>query len=70
MSVVMHSDFTEVVDERKYRPSIEVFESNGFIALRQDNGYDHADVVELTEGQAYDMLIALSRMLDEPIRFS
>lgn len=73
MAVVIHSDnygtHIEVTDAQ-HGPLVEVFESRGLITLRQENHSEYADVVQLTLGQSYDMLIALSRMLDIPVNIN
>lgn len=67
MAIETHDDtygMSMAIDGDSHSVPVEVFESQKLITLRQENGVgDYADVIQLTTGQAYDMLTALSVML-------
>lgn len=57
----------EVNDPRK--PSVEVWADRAGVVIRQDTpGMQQADLIELSWGQAYDLLSVISRALDNPMR--
>lgn len=69
MAIETHSDqygTAMTIDADRHSIPIEVFESQRFITLRQENGLEYADVLQITVGQAYDLLTALSVMLSAP----
>jgi len=66
-----HDDFNgkfyEVRDPAQ--PQVEVWAEDTMIVLRQDGlGRDFADIIELSHGQAYDLLSVISKALDIPVR--
>lgn len=68
MSLVIHSDHIEVHDQHG-SPMVEVATSDKGFYLRQETpGMAQADVIELSVGQAYDMLLAISRILEIPVK--
>jgi hypothetical protein len=63
-----HTRYYEIIDGGG-SPSVEVQALDGGVGIMQDNG-DTFDVIELSYGQAYDLLYTLSKALDIPVRAS
>lgn len=57
-----------VLDKHKRSPAVEVFYAGGALCVRQDNNSFQVDMIELSLGQAYDLLLAVSKALDIPVR--
>lgn len=68
MSLVIHSDHIEVHDQYG-RPMVEVATSDKGFYLRQETpGMAQADVIEVSLAQAYDLLLAISKVLEIPVK--
>jgi len=55
----------ELVDRFKRSADVEVFLSGTSVCIRQEN-IDGVDLIELSLGQAYDLLTAIAKTLDIP----
>lgn len=62
-----HGISYEVVDRFKRSPTLEIFYSNGALCIRQENPTG-VDLIELTLGQAVDLLRAVSEALEIPVQ--
>jgi hypothetical protein len=68
MSLVIHSDHIEVHDQHG-RPMVEVAASlDGFYLRQETPGMGQADVIEVSLAQAYDLLLAISKVLEIPVK--
>lgn len=57
----------EVIDPKQ--PLVEVWADGNGVVIRQETvGHEYADIIELSHGQAYDLLSVISKALEIPVR--